>query len=1133
MSLSLSLKPFTITTGKALLINSSLLSVLGAGSSALEIGIRCQGGSLSLSGLAVTPSADQAQGNMNWFSLTDYTSGKIAFVADGSSTPSFSFWVREVGSSSLPEGNSEGIAPQIVYKHVNLAPTLAFDLGALQEGQLKTITADMIHLSDVDTPEDQLGEITLKVAKITGGSFLLAGTAAKAFTYADVLHGLVSFQHDGNNAAPLISLQALDAAVKPLASAVITASVAYSSFNEGPVISILKPAQIKLGLKTTIETDPDTGEKTTDFEVLPGRVALNTLIKITSEDSPLSSSSFTATPWNCQLVYLNPLTKTYDNWQGSFTAADLPKLFVQKKTFPRSIFFLNDNGEFEPDIEETLPPATLSIDWEGGWAYLSVYCNNPMPYDKDGYDDDTLYSNLAPSISAVSIQGLRSGASLRLRDYNFSFTDNEKYISREYDENDKLISPTTEVYKSRLDFQSVFTVSVLKGCAFRVHGTISTSFSLLELMTDSVEIVHLGQPGINPSFSITVKDPQGLSSKALAVDLDAQVALAVKAPLAITEGADLKLSTANLLISASKAQLAAGFQIKVVEAEHGQVGTLNAVTKVFTPMESFSYADLKAGKIIFRHNGDDTIPSLKLAVDGQETWLPFTFKSVDDAPVLALNALAINSGETILLSSDVFALAYDEELPESLWDSLMVSVKANSGLIFKVAGVEVKAFSISDVDNDLVSVIRSASGSASASLALTDATGKVSTLQTLGSVARATVNDFAPNIQLGSLNIAEGQTIALSTAHINASDADANTPDYEVWFLAFTEHCSILKAGQESNSFTLADVKAGRISLRHDGSSFSPVLSLQVGDANPDHESNQQDLAINFTLVDSAPTGFVTVSGNPAEDHELFVYDFHIDDQDGGVGSDDDFVITWKDQAGNSVAEGGSLFLDQSHVGKKLQAVISYTDGEGHVNSLASALTATVTNVNDAPEGNLDILGAACVGRTLMALPSISDEDGIPTTPTYTWTDRNDITLGTGPSLTLTSAHLGKNIYLTASYTDAFGKAESFNAYLSAAVGVANAAPTGSVSITGNATQGETLNASNSLVDSDGKGTVTYTWRDHGGNEIGTGSSLVLTQNHVGDAISVLASYTDGKGVLESVLSTATSSVSGSDLHFV
>ena len=49
-----------------------------------------------------------------------------------------------------------------------------------------------------------------------------------------------------------------------------------------------------------------------------------------------------------------------------------------------------------------------------------------------------------------------------------------------------------------------------------------------------------------------------------------------------------------------------------------------------------------------------------------------------------------------------------------------------------------------------------------------------------------------------------------------------------------------------------------------------------------------------------------------------------------------------------------------------------------------------------------------------------------------------------------------------------------------------NHAPTGSVTITGEAVVGKTLNASNDLADKDGLGNITYHWLADG-KEIGTG----------------------------------------------
>jgi Ca2+-binding RTX toxin-like protein len=94
-----------------------------------------------------------------------------------------------------------------------------------------------------------------------------------------------------------------------------------------------------------------------------------------------------------------------------------------------------------------------------------------------------------------------------------------------------------------------------------------------------------------------------------------------------------------------------------------------------------------------------------------------------------------------------------------------------------------------------------------------------------------------------------------------------------------------------------------------------------------------------------------------------------------------------------------------------------------------------------------------------------------------------------------------------------------------------NVPPTGSVTISGTATQGQTLLAANTLADLDGMGTVSYQWSAGGSTITGaTASTYVLTQAQVGKAITVSASYTDGFGIAESMASSATSAVAASPI---
>ncbi len=86
--------------------------------------------------------------------------------------------------------------------------------------------------------------------------------------------------------------------------------------------------------------------------------------------------------------------------------------------------------------------------------------------------------------------------------------------------------------------------------------------------------------------------------------------------------------------------------------------------------------------------------------------------------------------------------------------------------------------------------------------------------------------------------------------------------------------------------------------------------------------------------------------------------------------------------------------------------------------------------------------------------------------------------------------------------------------------------PTGSVTISGTATQGQTLTATNTLANADGLGKISYQWVAAGVAIAGaTANTFTLTQAQVGKTITVTADYTDGTGRSEAVTSSATGAV--------
>ena len=200
------------------------------------------------------------------------------------------------------------------------------------------------------------------------------------------------------------------------------------------------------------------------------------------------------------------------------------------------------------------------------------------------------------------------------------------------------------------------------------------------------------------------------------------------------------------------------------------------------------------------------------------------------------------------------------------------------------------------------------------------------------------------------------------------------------------------------------------------------------------------------------------------------------------------------------------------------------TNGGVDLDQTPNTLTINVTPVNDLPTGNVLISGTATQNQTLTASNSLADVDGLGTI-IYQWLAAGTVIPGaTGSTLSLTQAQVGKSITVKASYTDLQGTAESVTSSATTAVANVNDLPSGGIRINGTANQNAVLTADiTNLVDQDGLGTINYKWFANG-IEISdaTGSTYTLTQSEVGKTITVNASYVDGYGVSESVISPAT-----------
>ena len=384
----------------------------------------------------------------------------------------------------------------------------------------------------------------------------------------------------------------------------------------------------------------------------------------------------------------------------------------------------------------------------------------------------------------------------------------------------------------------------------------------------------------------------------------------------------------------------------------------------------------------------------------------------------------------------------------------------------------------------------------------TDGHGTSESIISAATAAVANLND-APT---GSVTIsgiaAQGQTL---TASNTLADVDG------VGSITYTWQSNGSTVGTGS-TYTLTEAEVGK--------AITVVASYTDG-----HNTNESVISTATAVVanlNDAPTGSVTISGTPTQGQTLTASNTLADVD--GLGT-----ISYQWQAGGvdiAGATNNSYLLTEAEVGKQITVVASYTDGHGTNESVSSAATAAVANVNDAPTGSVTISGTAIQGQILTAGNTLADADGLGTI-SYQWQAAGtNIAGATGASYTLTEAEVGKVITVIASYTDSHGTAESVTSAQTAAVANVNDLPTGSVTISGTATQGQILTAADTLADADGMGTISYQWQAGGTNITGaTAGTYTLTEAEVDKVITVIASYTDDHGTAESVTSSPTSAV--------
>jgi hypothetical protein len=203
-----------------------------------------------------------------------------------------------------------------------------------------------------------------------------------------------------------------------------------------------------------------------------------------------------------------------------------------------------------------------------------------------------------------------------------------------------------------------------------------------------------------------------------------------------------------------------------------------------------------------------------------------------------------------------------------------------------------------------------------------------------------------------------------------------------------------------------------------------------------------EGLVIAITDANDAPVGLPVITGTVTEDQILTADASGITDEDGlGV-----FGYQWlRGGVAISGATANTYTLGDADVGALISVEVSYSDGQAANETVTSAQTAAIANVNDNPVGVPTITGTVAEDQILTAdTKGISDADGLGAF-SYQWL-RGGVASGeaTASTYTLGHADVGTQITVRANYSDGQGTTESVNSATTTPVVNINDAPIGS-----------------------------------------------------------------------------------------
>ena len=401
-----------------------------------------------------------------------------------------------------------------------------------------------------------------------------------------------------------------------------------------------------------------------------------------------------------------------------------------------------------------------------------------------------------------------------------------------------------------------FTAGSVTGGRFELvaaPGITITSFTQSQVNSGAVRFAHDGSETA-ASYSLTVSD--GLSATTPSApsvsfsNVNDAPAISSNA-ISIAEGDALVLGSSNINATDPDNTPA---QLSYTASGIGG-GRFELVTAPGAAIVSFTQAQINAGAVRFVHDGGESAPVYSLlvsdgAISSAASAGTVTFSNVNDAPMIAANALAISEGQTLTLSSGNL----NTTDPDNTSAQLTYTATGVTGGRFELVaapGTAVTSFTQAQINAGAVRFMHDG-GETAPSFSLTVSDGVASSTPSAGAISFSNIND-APVIVVNTLTIAEGATVVLGNGNLNATDPDNSSSQltYNINSVSGGRFEAVSAPGAAITSFTQAQINAGAVQFVHNGGETPAAYSLTVDDG--DASSSASAAAVTFGNINDVP----------------------------------------------------------------------------------------------------------------------------------------------------------------------------------------------------------------------------------------------------------------------------------------